>query len=813
LAGCRVPATSDPAADYSRIYGEFLHGDLDTAAKAASDEKTELLGAEPVWSFKFRLLEAEILQFQGKSQGVVDVLDSEHETFKASGDLYLKKLTLLSLADARLGHPERSAEELQEAQRLSLANRSPLQGEVVRTRGILASRNGHPAEAEESFRESLALARQEKDDYLAATDILNLGYIALQDEHIDEALDEFNASSQLAAKIHADLLLLNSLGNAGWAYLKLGDSERALESFRRAEAEARKLGAADSEIIWLQSGGRALSQLGDLRQAQASYEQAMRVADASHDFVRQAENETALGLLFLRRDQLDAARTHADAAFREARQLQDRPAELDALLVQALIAAAARATNAESRLTRLLHDVSELPSVRWTAADALANLYAAEGFSMRAERWYRASIRSFEAQRNSVQDGERRLPFAANGGELYRDYAEFLISARRSSEALNLLDRARAMSLKDSKRRREPGFRFAARASGMPALHGSQVVLFYSFGPRRSYLWAIDRRGAHLQTLAPEGEFAGRIQAYQASILRSHNPLQEANPDAQWLYRNLVGPVENLIPNNARVLIVPDGPLNGFNMETLLKPGPQGLRYWIDDVSLTAVSSLKLLSRPSRNASFVPTAGGKLLLIGDPLQANAEYDSLPHASAEVQQVERYFPLERRTALTRAQAVPEAYAASHPAQFAYLHFVAHGMASSLRPLDSAIVLSPSAGDPDRYKLYARDIVQQPIDARLVTISACYGSGVRDYAGEGMVGLAWAFLRAGAHQVIAALWEVNDSSTPRMMDDLYRSLTHGAEPDQALRAAKLSMLHSQGVFRKPIYWAAFQLYTGF
>ncbi len=78
---------------------------------------------------------------------------------------------------------------------------------------------------------------------------------------------------------------------------------------------------------------------------------------------------------------------------------------------------------------------------------------------------------------------------------------------------------------------------------------------------------------------------------------------------------------------------------------------------------------------------------------------------------------------------------------------------------------------------------------------------------------MVGLAWAFLRAGAHQVIAALWEVNDSSTPRMMDDLYRSLTHGAEPDQALRAAKLSMLHSQGVFRKPIYWAAFQLYTGF
>jgi CHAT domain-containing protein len=62
------------------------------------------------------------------------------------------------------------------------------------------------------------------------------------------------------------------------------------------------------------------------------------------------------------------------------------------------------------------------------------------------------------------------------------------------------------------------------------------------------------------------------------------------------------------------------------------------------------------------------------------------------------------------------------------------------------------------------------------------------------------------------VIGALWEVSDSSTPQLMDQLYTELGKGRPPDAALRAAKLAMLHSDSVFRKPFYWAPFQLYTG-
>jgi len=105
-----------------------------------------------------------------------------------------------------------------------------------------------------------------------------------------------------------------------------------------------------------------------------------------------------------------------------------------------------------------------------------------------------------------------------------------------------------------------------------------------------------------------------------------------------------------------------------------------------------------------------------------------------------------------------------------------------------------------------------VVTHPLHANLVTISSCYGAGTRFYTGEGLIGLSWSFLRAGARNVVGALWAVSDTSTPSFMDDFYDQLTRGESPEVGLRAAKLHMLHSTGVFRKPFYWAPFQLYTG-
>ena len=199
-------------------------------------------------------------------------------------------------------------------------------------------------------------------------------------------------------------------------------------------------------------------------------------------------------------------------------------------------------------------------------------------------------------------------------------------------------------------------------------------------------------------------------------------------------------------------------------------------------------------------------------MIGDPVSPGSDYPRLLNAESEIHNIEKHFSPDHEVILTRASAVPAAYTAGQPERFSYIHFVAHGTASRLSPLDSAVVLSSPAGHPDTFKLYAREIVQQPLHARLVTISTCYGSGLRAYAGEGLVGLSWAFLRAGAHNAIGALWEASDAATPLLMDRLYGEIQSGHQPDAALRTAKLSLIHSQSVYRKPLYWAPFQLYAG-
>jgi CHAT domain-containing protein len=46
----------------------------------------------------------------------------------------------------------------------------------------------------------------------------------------------------------------------------------------------------------------------------------------------------------------------------------------------------------------------------------------------------------------------------------------------------------------------------------------------------------------------------------------------------------------------------------------------------------------------------------------------------------------------------------------------------------------------------------------------------------------------------------------------MDQMYAVLAQGRTPEVAMREAKLSLLHSQGTFRKPRYWGSFQMYAG-
>ncbi len=416
---------------------------------------------------------------------------------------------------------------------------------------------------------------------------------------------------------------------------------------------------------------------------------------------------------------------------------------------------------------------------------------------------------------------ELELPFLENGSNLYMGYMEHLIRAGRTAEALGLLDTSRAETLAEGLGTAPVQAGKAADPRTIAGRLGA-TILVYCLRPERSYLWAITGKEQQFYTLLGSGAILPLVARHDEAIAGSKDLLTQKDAVGRALYGALLAPAARLLPKDGgRVVLVADSALSRLNFETLIVPGDpaKGVspHYWIEDVSVTNARSLRLLAaggQPGRAQPKAVSDAAQMLLIGDPVYAKGEYAPLPNAGSEMSGVSAHFAAAERVVASGRDASPEAYPASRPGRFRFLHFVAHATASELNPLDSAVILSnKDAGTgAGTNKLYASEILKQPLSAELVTLSSCYSSGTRNYTGEGVVGLAWAFLRAGAHSVIGALWEVSDVSTPKLMDTMYTRLLTGDPPDAALRAAKLEMLHSDGVFRKPVYWGAFQLYAG-
>ena len=819
LSGCHGSERPDPASLYQGIYNDFVHGSLDVAQANAARARGEFSGgnpgSDPVWELKFRLLEAEILFKRNQLQDTIALL-ADGVSFPPSGDLAIKRNLLRGLSHFYLGRMQESNQELSEARQLAEGAHSPLIGEVFRAEATVQRRSGNLDKARDTFKSSLAVAREHHDVLLEANDLVDLGLVSLQSEHYDEAVVWSEEAERFAKSIQARRQRQWALGNSGWAYVNLGDFERALEDFRGAASLAEELGMSGSRVLWLQDAGLADYELGNAQEARKYDEQALQLAltlPAADEIDQIVNIETNLALLLVQQAQYDAAKVHGDNAVRAAYDSKDDKVIAYAGFIDGLISA--HLAGGEEAERRLMHAWQLTPDseTRMEIENALAKLYSGNRRSKQAEIWYRRSVESFEHNRSSVRDEALRLSAFAFGDTVYRDYADFLIDAHRPGEALQLLDRSRARTLDEGLGvgHTESDARGSA-VTDAPAVARrlGATILFYSLGPQKSYLWAITGKETRLFVLPAQREIQPLVDEYQRVIQKSIDPLQTANPAAIALYEALVKPAAATFATDSRIVVIPDGILNALNFETLLEPTAEGFKYWIEDVTLTTTSSIWILSR--LNAGSTAAASRDLLLIGDPATAGTEFDPLPHAAAEIERIQRHFPAQGQTVLTQARAVPAAYTVSGPEQFRYIHFVAHGTASRLSPLDSAVVLSPTQSNPDDFKLYARDIVRHPLHARLVTISACYGSGIRTYAGEGLVGLAWAFLRAGSHNVISALWQADDAATPLLMDRLYAELEAGSSPDAALRAAKLSLIRSPNVYRKPFYWGAFQLYTG-
>ncbi len=790
---------------YQESQLKLERGDLSGASAAAGAGLRLFPNTNTEWHWRFAVVQGEVLVRQGLSKQSLEVLSPDLPKILETSDMAVRRNVWRAAAEGFLGQFDQADRLLGESESLASEHQPQLLGEVELQKGTLALLRADTMAAEFAYRSALQISRERNDRFLEAAALGNLGLTATKQERYDESIGWNRAALRLSESVGAQDSVASILGNMGWSYFKMGDYENASSLFQQAKEASLRAGLARDQIEWEINLGNVRYEQGDFGFAEAAYQEALAHARSLDDQPAMAECLENLADTNFETGQLDAAQYYRDQVLRILQAHPDHSLELDSSLIAGRIEEARHHFHhAEQLFQTMTRDVGASTALRWEAEARLGETYAAEGWQRGAEREFRQSLETIEQARASVKSEEFRLSFLSSATSFYDDYIDFLVSQNRYEDALEVAALGRSQTLAEGWETtpRATAFSWGSLHLQRSAGRMNSTYLFYWLGQQHSYLWAITPQKTFFFNLPPAVEIDGAVKSYQKALVGPRDVLDTENALGTELYRWLVAPAQDLIHKGSRVVVVPDGSLYGLNFETLLVSSPR-LHYWIDDVVIVVANSL---TSPGGN-SVRKKRPQQLLLMGDPVSPEKDFPDLPQAASEMRGIENHFQPEQQTIYSRGEATAQAYLDSRPDRFTLIHFVAHGTASFRSPLDSAVILTRLG---DSYKLYARDIIKQPIDADLVTISACNGEGVRTYFAEGLVGLAWAFLRAGSHSVIAALWEVNDNSTPMLMDQLYAEISQGVSPDVALRDAKLALLNSRTIYRRPFYWAPFQIY---
>ena len=816
-----VPTTQLSAPSlYDAAWVDARRGDLKSASQQAELGLSQNQDPNAELHWAFLTLKAEILMRRGLSEEALGLLKQQLPAPLARSKSALwRELTLA----AALGYLDRYRDaefSVRNAQTLAEVSFPEMLGEVELRKGTLASLQWQFPVAKACFSKALDISRAIHDQFLEASALGSLGVLAARMGHFDESLDWNEQAIVLARTLDAKTLIAKIEGNSAWSYHELGDFIRAADQYDQAEKDSVQTDLRHEQVLWKTNSAVVHYELHDYAKAQTKAKEALSLAlkiGEPADVIECFQNDA---LISTQNSRLDDARKDLQEAAAHGKQFPDMQRDLyTALLTANLEVRENHLTEAKPVYAYILRNVNAASYLLWEAHVGLAQIFAAEGSAKSAEREFEAAILTIEKARAEVGRDELRFAFLSRAIRFYDQYVNFLIAQKRPLDALKIADLSRAQMLESGLtvwKFDKNGQRALASTSKIASrqIHPQEIaakfdatLLFYWLGEENSHLWMITSSNISIFPVPPRAELETAVASYRETILFDpRDPLESGNAAAKKLSESLVSPVANAIPKNSRIIILADGALNGLNFETLPIYEPQP-HYWIEDVTISIANSLSLLSHA--HTPSVPDPS-KILFFGDPIPPAPDFPRLADAEEETRAVRQHFPDKQGTFYLREDAKPSAYLTSKLQNYSYLHFATHGTASITRPLESAIILSREG---DSYKLYARDVIKHPMNAYLVSISACEGAGKRTFAGEGLIGLSWAFLRAGAHHVVAGLWEISTASTPQTMGELYKSLRQGKDPATALHAAKLSLLHSKiALYHRPLYWAPFQLYLG-
>ncbi|HEY3025466.1 MAG TPA: CHAT domain-containing tetratricopeptide repeat protein [Pyrinomonadaceae bacterium] len=804
-------------------------------------------------------------RMQGDYDAALDYYRQSLAMNEASGDKLSTATALNSIAGVEYirGQYTKALETYARSLKINEElNNSEGVGSVLNNMGLVFLDQGNYLKSLDSFQKSLAFT-DPSDGLGIASTLLNIGYLystlgnyPLALDYLQQALaraEELGAKpviwkalqgigtvqrsqgnfAQSLDYLEKALSILTSLGSKdriteilteiGAVYYEQGDYARALEFFQKSLDIAQTIGVKTAAT---------LNAMARTYNAQGDHARALDFAERAADVARETDQNEVLwqarttsGEAFLALRQSEKARQ----AFTEAIRI------IDSLREEVPGAETQREEFFENKLAPYKAMIKLLLAENNPAA-ALANAERAKGrVLLDVLRSGRTNIN--KAMSSSERQREQELTGTLIGlnTQIAREKMRDKPDSARVGDLNTQIEKARLKreDFQTSLYAAHPELKIQRGETEAWRLEQATELLPDNKSALLEYVVAADRLYLFVITRGTRNDDAG-LQTYTIPLKRDELGAQVekfwrrlANHDLDYrdsaaeLYDLVIKAAQGQLQGKNTLIIVPDDVLWDLPFQALK---PAGGHYLVEDYAISYAPSLTVLRAMIAKRRQTKTAMATLLAVGNPSLAkltverarnvlSEALDSLPEAERQVKtlgqlygpaQSRIYFGSEAREGRVKAEA----------ANYRILQLATHGVLNNANPMYSHIVLSQSADDPKEDGLLeAWEIMDLDLKAELVVLSACDTARGRIGAGEGVIGLTWAFFVAGSPTTVVSQWSVESASTTELMLNFHRNLKaprggsqYAMTKAEALRQAQLKLLRTKQ-YQHPFFWAGF------
>jgi CHAT domain-containing protein/Tfp pilus assembly protein PilF len=754
------------------------------------------------------------------------------------GDLRGELLTRITLGPVyqSLGMNQQSVETLQKA--LVLAERvgdPGLHGQAFFNLGVVASETGRFLEALDWFKKSLAIAT-ETFNMLETNKCLNsLGVTCTVLARYDEALRYYEETLTLSEQMGNRLAKAAALENSAGLYRRLGDSARAIPLVKEALQILKEENALALISTTASLCGRLMLDVSDLESASQYLGLAIDTARRNGDQAAEANALQHMGAVYERIGRFDDAAASLDKSIRLCRVCGNRYGERGALGGLCVLEAKrghhdqaaalaekaieiARADGDEHEIAVQLYNLAAIHDERGNRKKALelfeasVSAYDALRHRVSGDQWRTSLFDSFEVQQAYYVYISRLLREGADRSDAER---AFLVSERRHARALLDMVAERGVDNQAAPSALRNATPWSLQEVQQRSLDNDTLLLEYSLHQDNSYVFAVTKDRFDVFVL-PAGSIIHKKVDNVRTLASGESSSQFAQASHD-LYNTILGPVAPLL-SGRKLLIVPDGGLHVLPFQMLVTEpsggsGWRNLSFLGQKTSITYTPSATIAGLLRQSLAGRESGPGRFIGFA-PLHSSGasarglRFNAIPQTRAELEKIGGLFGSDA-VLLFGAAATKPAVLSRNLDGFRYIHFATHGIVNEAQPEASALALHPERGSD--CLLSAAEIMTLRLRADVVGLSACETALGRVRYGEGVIGLARAFLYSGARCVCASLWEVADAATADLMAAYYRNLTGGMQNAAALQAAQIELIKSSK-YAAPYYWAPFILVGG-